>query len=114
MWGQPPSAVHRAKLDYFSSQSSNMPAWKPRQTPYQARTLIVFHTAIAYLPKSIRSISPTEVEETLTLTCHLRDPAPRSCTNSGHPPVDAPHSPENAQLTNPTFPLTLKMKRVKT
>src|SRR5258708_24669769 len=74
MWGQPPSAVHRAKLDCFSSQSSNMPVWEPRQTPYQARILIVFHTTIACLPKSTRSISTTEIEETLPLTCHLRDP----------------------------------------
>jgi hypothetical protein len=54
-----------------------MPTWKPRQTPYQARILIVFHIAITCLPKSIRSISTTEIGETLPLTCHLRDPASR-------------------------------------
>jgi hypothetical protein len=80
-----------------------MPAWKPRQTSYQARILIVFHTAIACLPKSIRSISTTEVEETLALTCHLRDPASRSCTNSGHLPVDALHLLENTQVKNTNF-----------
>jgi hypothetical protein len=35
------------------------------------------------------------------------------CTNSGHPPVDAPHSTENTRVKNANFSLTIKIESVK-
>ena len=42
----------------------------------------------------------------------LRNPATRSCTKSGHPPVDAVHSTENKRDKTAYFSLTLKIEGV--
>ena len=94
----------------------------------EARQAFANATLIALLGKSFDRFSHSRGPAQLTVKASHPDvplrkappssfsapTRPQPCTNSCHPPVDAPHSAENTPVKIANFSLTLKTKSVKT